>query len=117
MQLSLSTLVSVSLLLVTPVVAFPRFDVESVKRWERRQNCNAGVQIPRKFVQPKPLPDGNKLKRIPGKLVGFVKKYWTLSQTRLLDAHHPYRAPGPGDTRGPCPAMNTLANHGYINRT
>lgn len=47
---------------------------------------------------PTPLPDGNTLKQIP-------------------DAAHPYKAPGPGDTRGPCPAMNTLANHGYINRT
>ncbi|KAI8473930.1 MAG: hypothetical protein J3K34DRAFT_161581 [Monoraphidium minutum] len=27
-----------------------------------------------------------------------------------------YRAPGPGDSRGPCPAVNALANHGYINR-
>jgi hypothetical protein len=27
-----------------------------------------------------------------------------------------YQKPGPGDSRGPCPALNTLANHGYINR-
>jgi hypothetical protein len=27
-----------------------------------------------------------------------------------------YIAPGPNDLRGPCPALNTLANHGFINR-
>lgn len=27
---------------------------------------------------------------------------------------HPYVAPGPGDFRSPCPALNTLANHGYL---
>ncbi|KAF9520336.1 hypothetical protein BS47DRAFT_1254540, partial [Hydnum rufescens UP504] len=29
---------------------------------------------------------------------------------------HRWIAPGPGDLRAPCPALNTLANHGYINR-
>ncbi|KAH6905861.1 Chloroperoxidase, partial [Coprinopsis sp. MPI-PUGE-AT-0042] len=28
------------------------------------------------------------------------------------DAAHPFIAPGPGDQRGPCPGLNTLANHG-----
>ena len=28
------------------------------------------------------------------------------------DAAHPYVGPGPNDVRGPCPAMNSLANHG-----
>ncbi|KAJ7629915.1 hypothetical protein B0H17DRAFT_1150379 [Mycena rosella] len=35
---------------------------------------------------------------------------------RVPDADHPFIAPGPNDMRGPCPAMNTLANHGYISR-
>ncbi|KAJ7477533.1 Chloroperoxidase [Mycena latifolia] len=35
---------------------------------------------------------------------------------RIPDADHPFIAPGPDDMRGPCPAMNTLANHGYISR-
>jgi len=30
------------------------------------------------------------------------------------NAEHPYVPPGPGDIRGPCPGLNTLANHGYI---
>lgn len=27
-----------------------------------------------------------------------------------------FQAPGPGDSRGPCPALNLLANHGYLPR-
>ncbi|KHN96148.1 Chloroperoxidase [Metarhizium album ARSEF 1941] len=26
----------------------------------------------------------------------------------------PWKAAGPGDSRGPCPMLNTLANHGYL---
>ncbi|KAJ4483602.1 Chloroperoxidase [Lentinula aciculospora] len=33
------------------------------------------------------------------------------------DGKHAFIAPGPGDVRSPCPALNTLANHGYINRS
>ncbi|BEI84632.1 hypothetical protein CcaverHIS002_0500330 [Cutaneotrichosporon cavernicola] len=32
------------------------------------------------------------------------------------DADHPWIAPGPGDLRGPCPGLNTAANHGYLPR-
>ncbi|TXT05070.1 hypothetical protein VHUM_03890 [Vanrija humicola] len=32
------------------------------------------------------------------------------------DEAHPWIAPGPGDHRGPCPGLNTIANHGYIPR-
>jgi len=40
---------------------------------------------------------------------------------KLPDGHsdigdHPFIPPGPGDLRSPCPALNTLANHGYIPR-
>jgi len=28
------------------------------------------------------------------------------------DPDHPYQDPRPGDIRGPCPGLNTLANHG-----
>ena len=35
------------------------------------------------------------------------------TSTKLVnDKEHPYIPPGPDDIRGPCPAMNTLANHG-----
>jgi len=36
---------------------------------------------------------------------------------QIPDAAHPFIAPGPNDQRGPCPGMNTLANHGYIPRS
>ena len=29
---------------------------------------------------------------------------------------HAFIAPGPNDLRGPCPALNAMANHGYIAR-
>lgn len=32
-----------------------------------------------------------------------------------VDDHH-YEAPSLNSSRGPCPALNTLANHGYLNR-
>ncbi|KAF9444958.1 Cloroperoxidase [Macrolepiota fuliginosa MF-IS2] len=34
----------------------------------------------------------------------------------INDAAHPWKAPGPNDIRGPCPGLNTLANHGYLPR-
>jgi hypothetical protein len=34
----------------------------------------------------------------------------------MLDAAHPYKALGPGNTRGPCPDLNMLVNLGYIDR-
>lgn len=33
------------------------------------------------------------------------------------DAEHRFQEPGPTDQRGPCPGMNTLANHGYLPRS
>jgi len=30
----------------------------------------------------------------------------------INDRFHPFIAPGPNDIRGPCPGLNTLANHG-----
>ena len=35
---------------------------------------------------------------------------------RFPEAAYPYQDPKPSDQRGPCPGLNTLANHGYINR-
>ncbi|KAJ2923960.1 heme-thiolate peroxidase, partial [Candolleomyces eurysporus] len=35
--------------------------------------------------------------------------------TKLVhDRAHPFKAPREGDIRGPCPGLNTLANHGYL---
>lgn len=35
-------------------------------------------------------------------------------QTRQAWEAKPWTAPGPSDARGPCPGLNTLANHGYL---
>ncbi|KAF5555876.1 cercosporin resistance protein [Fusarium mexicanum] len=35
---------------------------------------------------------------------------------KFPEASHPFKAPGKTDQRGPCPGLNTLANHGYIPR-
>ncbi|CAF1003345.1 unnamed protein product [Adineta steineri] len=44
-----------------------------------------------------------------------------LASKRNLDSNqpsdHPFIPPGPNDIRGPCPALNTAANHGYLNRS
>ncbi|KAL8359447.1 hypothetical protein RB601_007836 [Gaeumannomyces tritici] len=34
----------------------------------------------------------------------------------IRDDDHSWKAPGPNDRRGPCPMVNTLANHGYLPR-
>ncbi|PPQ96205.1 hypothetical protein CVT26_005610 [Gymnopilus dilepis] len=36
------------------------------------------------------------------------------SSKLVHDAAHPYQPLQPGDQRGPCPALNTLASHGYL---
>nr|POF13018.1 chloroperoxidase [Quercus suber] len=39
-----------------------------------------------------------------------------LTTVFAIPSLHPYIGPGPTDSRGPCPGLNTLANHGYISR-
>lgn len=51
---------------------------------------------------PHTLPDF-----LPSNITGLKK---------FPEAAYPYQDPTPSDQRGPCPGMNTLANHGYINR-
>ncbi len=34
----------------------------------------------------------------------------------LTSEEHKFIPPGPNDIRGPCPGLNLLANHGYLNR-
>ncbi|KAH7341355.1 Chloroperoxidase [Rhizoctonia solani] len=34
-----------------------------------------------------------------------------------VSGKHEFQPPGPNDKRGPCPALNAMANHGYINHT
>lgn len=85
MQPSLAKLISLALLVVSPVAAFPRMDAETIKIWERAA-CKDGHQTPRKFVQPKPLKDGNTLKRIPGmrRLIHSLRKFTTPQMLTIL---------------------------------
>jgi len=50
-----------------------------------------------RVIVPPPKPTDTGIKQIP-------------------DDAHPFQAPGPNDLRGPCPGLNTLANHGYLPR-
>jgi hypothetical protein len=89
-----------ALAVASTALAFPRATPEMIrenlKRVQNQQKCSGAHQKSRKFILPAYPKD-------------------TRSEPRP-DAAHPYIAPGPGDTRGPCPALNTLANHGYIPR-
>ncbi|KAG6374393.1 Chloroperoxidase [Boletus reticuloceps] len=38
------------------------------------------------------------------------------SAKAVYDSEHPYIPDQPGDIRGPCPGLNTLASHGYLPR-
>ncbi|KAF8900069.1 Chloroperoxidase [Mucidula mucida] len=51
-----------------------------------------------------------------GTLIVFPPQATETGLKKIPDADHPFMAPGPNDQRGPCPAMNTLANHGYVSR-
>ncbi|KAF5353621.1 hypothetical protein D9758_013786 [Tetrapyrgos nigripes] len=47
----------------------------------------------------------------------YARQYDTAPTTGAGgDGHHGFQAPGPNDARGPCPGLNTLANHGYLPR-
>jgi len=58
----------------------------------------------------------------PAYLAGFVSER-DAPEAPALDilAREPddygvFKQPGPNDIRGPCPGLNTLSNHGYLNR-
>jgi hypothetical protein len=34
----------------------------------------------------------------------------------LTEADYPFQVPGPDDLRSPCPALNSMANHGILPR-
>ena len=36
--------------------------------------------------------------------------------TAFPSGKYAYQRPGPNDARSPCPGLNALANHGFINR-
>ncbi|KZT41735.1 Cloroperoxidase [Sistotremastrum suecicum HHB10207 ss-3] len=48
-----------------------------------------------------------------------LQKRSTFSESQLIDVSgvHAYAPPTAGQTRGPCPGLNVLANHGYFDRS
>jgi len=49
-------------------------------------------------------------------LLGSVAEGLLNPDDKRPEPGYDFRAPGPGDSRGPCPALNLLANHGYLPR-
>ncbi|KAL4803342.1 Chloroperoxidase [Aspergillus unguis] len=43
-------------------------------------------------------------------------QYMDIEKTQQSWQPREWKAPGPDDSRGPCPGLNTLANHGYLPR-
>jgi len=82
------------LLVVTGTLAFPEYG--SLAGLSERDLKEIRPTFPHVGAQPPPAP----LKDISAKLVN--------------DAAHPWQPLRPGDIRGPCPGLNTLASHGVI---
>ena len=59
------------------------------------------------FVDPALILLGKNLKQI----TGYIGKVNINDEDFGV-----WKEPGPDDLRGPCPALNTLANHGYLPR-
>ncbi|EKM83297.1 hypothetical protein AGABI1DRAFT_111729 [Agaricus bisporus var. burnettii JB137-S8] len=89
--------VALAIALVAPAAAFPAHGSLAGLSRQELDDAMSGFG---KYKRPPPPP---------GPLeYGGVKL--------VNDAEHPFKPPRKGDIRGPCPALNTLANHGYISR-
>jgi hypothetical protein len=49
-------------------------------------------------------------------LLGSVAEGLLNPNDKRPEPGYEFKAPGPGDSRGPCPGLNLLANHGYLPR-
>jgi unspecific peroxygenase len=90
----LSLLTATLILNVFSVVAFPAY--QSLAGLDARQLNDM-------------LASGSLLARVPAPPPGPLP---FLGTKLVNDPAHPYIAPKPTDMRGPCPGLNTLANHG-----
>jgi hypothetical protein len=56
---------------------------------------------------------GGTLKAVLDPVLGLIPTNDAVKGSKKFpEADHPFKAPGPTDQRGPCPGLNTLANHG-----
>jgi hypothetical protein len=49
-------------------------------------------------------------------LLNSVGQAIVVKSNKRPEAGYEFKAPGPGDSRGPCPGLNLLANYGYLPR-
>lgn len=86
----------VALAFSSTTVAFPPYGSLSGLSIEERDLVISTLQVRSAEAPPGPLKDTS------AKLVN--------------DEHHPWKPLQPGDIRGPCPGLNTLASHGVCPR-
>ncbi|KAF2747959.1 hypothetical protein M011DRAFT_493875 [Sporormia fimetaria CBS 119925] len=61
---------------------------------------------------------GGTLKAVVDPIFGLIPTEDAVrGHKRFPEPEYPFRPPGSTDQRGPCPGLNTLANHGYIPRS
>ncbi|SGY15252.1 BQ5605_C013g07303 [Microbotryum silenes-dioicae] len=98
-----------SALPLTTVLAFPQYAAES-----RGLNLATFEKIVDDIIKRANIPqlhaDARERRR--------NKRAPTFSESQLVDITgvHAFKAPGASDTRGPCPGLNVLSNHGYFAR-
>ncbi|KAL0570572.1 hypothetical protein V5O48_011391 [Marasmius crinis-equi] len=54
--------------------------------------------------------------RFSSALIALVMAATAVADAQIDWSAHQWMAPGPNDLRGPCPGLNTLANHGFLPR-
>ncbi|SCZ87361.1 BZ3500_MvSof-1268-A1-R1_Chr2-2g04827 [Microbotryum saponariae] len=98
-----------SALPLTTVLAFPQYAAESrglnLAHFEKTvDDIIKRANIPQLHADAR---ERRRNKRAP-----------TFSESQLVDITgvHAFKAPGASDTRGPCPGLNVLSNHGYFAR-
>ena len=97
----LSSSITLIVLLVSLVTAFPRLDPKSLQELLKRGSESKGCPFSHlNAVQP------------TKRQVGFDPVAQRVSTT----GEYAWKAPdlAAGDKRGPCPGLNALANHGYL---
>jgi hypothetical protein len=100
-----------ALSLAYPGMMGSRSDIESMLK------AHAEAKVQEREVEERQLiPDliGGLTSLVNG-LLGSVASAVNPSNKRP-EPGFPFQAPGPGDSRGPCPGLNLLANHGYLPR-
>lgn len=77
-------------------------------------------QVEKRVTEPQILnPIGNLLGNLGDTVSGLLNSVGqaiVVQDNLRPEPGFEFQAPGPGDSRGPCPGLNLLANHGYLPR-